>query len=113
MVLIGQADPSSDSFEDSQSSETALFYRISAVNTEGVEGPLSYYIVFYNSAIVAGHTTWKLVSTPLQNSVQNLEQTTLFGFSNQYELAAELQTSRGNWIKSKTISNESGRVTGI
>src|SRR5690625_3095513 len=112
MVLIGQAGPASDSFEDSQSSETALFYRISAVNTDGVEGPLSDYIVFYNSAIVAGHTTWKLVSTPLQNSVQNLEQTTLFGFSNQYELAAELQPSRGYWIKSKTISEETVPVTG-
>src|SRR5690625_6527627 len=100
MVLIGQAGPASDSFEDSQSSETALFYRISAVNTDGVEGPLSDYIVFYNSTIVAANTKWKLVSTPQQKSVQNLEQTTLLGFSNQYELATELKPSRRYWIKS-------------
>src|SRR5690625_7929027 len=66
MVLIGQAGPASDSFEDSQSSETALFYRISTGNTDGVEGPLSDYIVFYNSTIVAGIKSWKILNPTLQ-----------------------------------------------
>jgi surface protein len=99
-------------FTDSNLNNSTVFYAVSAVNTDGVEGGLSDVVAFFNSSIVAENSQWKLVSNSLDESIPNNENTTLFSFSNQYQQATELNPSRGYWIKSKTFDSEELSLVG-
>jgi len=99
-------------FIDSNPNHSTVFYAVSAVNTDGVEGSLSDVLAFFNSSIVADYSQWKLVSNSLEEPIPNNENTTLFSFSNQYQQALELEPTRGYWIKSKTFDSEELTLTG-
>lgn len=109
---IGQADPSSISFSDANPSGTTLFYAVSAVNTDGIEGELSNTMSFFNSSIVADNSVWRLVSSPLMNPLTGSDNVTMFSFSNQYELSDHFEPATGYWIKSRTFDPETIPVTG-
>ncbi|MCC5941835.1 MAG: BspA family leucine-rich repeat surface protein [Balneolaceae bacterium] len=109
---IGQAAANAISFVDGAPSGSTLFYRLSAVNTDGVEGGLSNVVTFYSSSIVADHNEWRLVSSPLVAPLAGHENITMFGFSNQYELSDQLIPAAGYWIKSRTFDPETVPVTG-
>ncbi|TVQ01050.1 MAG: BspA family leucine-rich repeat surface protein [Balneolaceae bacterium] len=109
---IGQATSAAVSFFDANPAGATLFYRISAVNTDGIEGGLSNVVTFFNSSIVADNHEWRLVSSPLETPVANQENITLFGFSLQYELSGTLEPTQGYWIKSRTFDQEVLPLTG-
>ncbi|MCC5908224.1 MAG: BspA family leucine-rich repeat surface protein, partial [Balneolaceae bacterium] len=112
LMQIGQAAANKTSYVDGAPSGNTLFYRLSALNTDGVEGGLSEVATFFNSSIIADQTEWRLVSSPLVTPLPGHENITLFGFSNQYELSDQLMPSAGYWIKSRTFDPETVPVTG-
>ncbi len=109
---IGQATANAISFVDGAPSGSTLFYRLSAVNTDGLEGGLSEVVTFLNSSITADQNEWKLVSSPLVTPLTSQENITLFGFINQYEISDEMKPAAGYWIKSRTFDMEAIPVKG-
>ncbi|WP_234567705.1 BspA family leucine-rich repeat surface protein [Rhodohalobacter sp. 614A] len=109
---IAQVAGGTFQYTDTNPGGTTSFYAVSAVNSEGIEGDLSDVVSFYNSAIVADNSQWKLVSNPIGTAIPNHENATLFSFNNHYQQSSELEPTRGYWIKSKTFDAEVLPITG-
>ena len=112
LAIAAQAPAGTDRFTDSNPEGPVVYYAVSAVNSDGVEGNRSAAASYLNSSITASQSEWSLVSVSLSNSVSNHQNTTLYGFSNQYELSSELVPSHGYWIKSNTFDPEFLQVSG-
>ena len=108
LSLLAEVDAPATSFTDVEPNvnENTLFYSITAVNRDGVEGAGSDLASYYSSSITARPDQWWLVSQPLAGTLTAPDNTTLFSFDGRYRLAGTLLPTQGYWIKSKTFDSE-------
>lgn len=84
---------------DKQSSETPLYYAITAVDSDGNESSRSRPIAAFRETISVD-SNWKLIGSPLSNDGISIpDGANLIGFDGTYEIVDEMEQGRGYWMK--------------
>jgi len=109
--IITSVSGTARNFIDTNAPQGSLFYAVSAVNEEGVEGDLSNILSFVLQTVQAT-TDWQLISLPVQTDSVEAELATLFKFNSGYSIAEKLAPSYGYWIKTKSFETEQYPVNG-
>jgi hypothetical protein len=110
--VIDEVSAGSSSFTDSDPLEGSIFYAISAVNNEGVEGMRSSVLSAVNETISAT-ANWQLISIPVQENEITSDLATIFSYEEKYNVTNTLRDSKGYWIKTRTFDTETIQVKSI